>query len=200
MKKIDINKVPVTTAILFIICIIVTAALSGTNFLTKDRIAALNAKAEKDAMALVLPADNYAENSIELGSQSYTYYKAEKGGEVVGYIISTSENGYGGEIKLMVGTDTKGTVTGVKILSADDETPGLGANVKNKSFYEQYIEKTKDVVLQKNTADSSKNEIKAVTGATISSTAVNKAVNNALNVIDTIITAEQTVDTEKEGE
>ena len=194
MKKIDINRVPVTTAILFIICILVTAALAGTNYITKDRIAALNQKAEKNAMALVLPADNYSKHEIQVDSQLYSYYKADKAGKTAGYLITVSENGYGGEIKVMVGADTTGKVTGVKILAADDETPGLGANVKNKSFYEQYIGRVKDVILQKNQADSSKNEVKAVTGATISSTAVNKAVNNALNVIDIVISSEKAVD------
>ncbi len=194
MKKIDINSVGLTTAILFIICVIVTAALAGTNFLTKDKIAALNQKAEQDAMALVLPADIYTNSVIEVDSQLYSYYKAQKDGKSVGYIISTYENGYGGEIKVMVGTDLQGKITGVKIVSADDETPGLGAKVKNKSFYEQYVSKVKDIVLQKNQIDSSKNEVKAVTGATISSTAVNKAVNKALDVIDVIITSEKAVD------
>lgn len=199
MKKIDINRVGTTTAILFIICVIVTAALAGTNLLTKDKIAALNEKAEKDAMVLVLPADNYVENKIEVETQLYTYYKAEKDSDTVGYVISTTENGYGGEIKVMVGTDVSGKITGVKILAADDETPGLGAKVKNKSFYEQYTSKVKDIVLQKNQADATKNEVKAVTGATISSTAVNKAVNKALNVIDIVISSEKAVDVE-EGE
>ena len=200
MKKIDINKVPVTTFILFIICVIVTAALAGTNYITKSRIAALEEKAQQEAMVAILPADNYSENTIEFNSQPYTYYKAQKDGEIAGYLISTAANGYGGEIKIMVGTDTKGTVTGIKIVSADDETPGLGANIKNKSFYEQYSGKVKGIILKKNQADSSKNEVKAVTSATISSTAVNKAVNKALDVIDSIIVAEQTADTEKEGE
>ncbi|MEE0946810.1 MAG: RnfABCDGE type electron transport complex subunit G [Acutalibacteraceae bacterium] len=194
MKKLDINKVPITTAILFIICIVVTAALAGTNYITKDRINELSIKAENDAMSMLVPADNYTDHTIEVESQFYTYYKAEKSGETTGYLITVSENGYGGEIKLMVGTDSLGKVTGVKILAADDETPGLGAKVKSKSFYGQYDGKVKDVVLQKNNADSSKNEVTAVTGATISSTAVNKAVNKALGVIDIIVNSEKAVD------
>lgn len=196
MKKLDINRVPVTTAILFLICIIVTAALAGTNFITKDRIAALEAETEKKAMAIVLPAENYTEAKTTFENTEYTYYVAKNGEETKGYLISTSENGYGGEIKVMIGVDKGGTVTGVNILSAGDETPGLGANVTKKSFYSQFTGKAKDIVLQKNQADASKNEIKAVTGATISSTAVKNAVNDGLNILESVYKTE----TKKEGE
>ena len=187
MKKLDINRVPVSTAILFIICIVVTAALAGTNFITKDKISVLAQNAEKEAMALVLPADSYKTDTVDIDGQKYEYHIAEKDGKVIGYLINSSEKGYGGDIKVMVGVDTLGKISGVKILAADDETPGLGANIKNKSFYGQYTGKLKDIVLQKNQADQSKNEIKAVTGATISSTAVNKAVNKAMDIAQKII-------------
>ncbi len=199
MKKLDINRVPVTTAILFLICIIVTAALAGTNFITKDRIDKLNVQAEKTAMSLVLPAENYTEAKTTFENTEYTYYIAKSGEEIKGYLITTSTAGYGGEIKVMVGVDTKGTVTGVNILSAGDETPGLGANVTKKSFYSQFTGKVKDIVLQKNQADASKNEIKAVTGATISSTAVKNAVNDGLNILESVYKTENT-ETKKEGE
>lgn len=38
---------------------------------------------------------------------------------------------------MMVGVDTTGTVTGVRILSHSD-TPGLGALATSPDFYEQY--------------------------------------------------------------
>lgn len=196
MKKLDINLVPITTAILFLICVIVTFALAGTNFITKDRIAALEAETEKKAMAIVLPAEDYTEAKTTFENSEYTYYVAKNGEETKGYLISTSANGYGGEIKVMIGVDRAGTVTGVNILSAGDETPGLGANVTKKSFYSQFTGKVKNIVLQKNQADSEKNEIKAVTGATISSTAVKNAVNDGLDILESVYKTE----TKKEGE
>ncbi len=199
MKKLDINRVPVTTAILFLICIIVTAALAGTNFITKDRIALLNAAAEKKAMSLVLPAEKYEEAKTSFNNTEYTYFVAKDGEDTKGYLITTSTAGYGGEIKIMVGVNNEGRVTGVNILSASDETPGLGANVTKKSFYSQFTDKVMYIVLQKNLADASKNEIKAVTGATISSTAVTKAVNSGLEILDSIPKDLKT-ETEKDGE
>jgi Na+-translocating ferredoxin:NAD+ oxidoreductase RnfG subunit len=47
MKKLDINKVSTTTFILFFICALVTAALAGTNYITKDKIDHLAEENEK---------------------------------------------------------------------------------------------------------------------------------------------------------
>ncbi|MBE6729249.1 MAG: RnfABCDGE type electron transport complex subunit G [Ruminococcaceae bacterium] len=199
MKKLDINSVALTTVILFLICVVVTAALAGTNYITKDRIDSLNKKQEEKAKALVLSASTYEDAEISYEGENYNYFIAKNGEEVLGYVVTVTENGYGGEIKVMVGVDTKGTVTGVNILSADDETPGLGANITKKNFYEQFKGRKKNIVLQKNSADKDKNEIKAVTGATISSTAANKAVNKALSLLENVYTADNS-EKEKDGE
>lgn len=176
MKKIDINKVPVTTFILFLICVVVTAALAGTNYITKPKIAALEAQTQKEAMSVVLPAQSYEDATLSKDGETYTYTVAKNGNEVAGYLITTSANGYGGEIKVMVGVDTKGTITAVKVLSAADETPGLGQKVTKKDFYEKFSGKT--------VTDA---EVDTITGATISSTAVNNAVKKAAEVLSTVI-------------
>ncbi|MEE1018899.1 MAG: FMN-binding protein, partial [Acutalibacteraceae bacterium] len=80
------------------------------------------------------------------------------------------KTGYGGKIKVMVGIDNGGTVKKVAIISADDETPGLGQNVKTDEFLSRF----ENV--------SSASGVDAWTGATISSTAVKGAVNEALEL------------------
>jgi electron transport complex protein RnfG len=186
MKKFKsiINSVPGTTLILFLICVIVTAALAGTNFITKDRITKLNIQAEKDAMAEVIPASLYENGSVKVNGQPRDYVIAKNGEEILGYIVTTVAQGYGGEIKVMAGVDPNGDIINVRILAADDETPGLGAKVKNKDFYNQYIGKSSGVGLVKNS--HAENDIIAVTGATISSTAVNTAVNEAVAIANNV--------------
>ncbi len=192
MKKIDfksilnINSVPMTTFILFIICVVITAALAGTNAITKNKIEALELESAKKAKETVLPADDYVEEKISYDGKNYTYSVAKDGEEIKGYLIATKTNGYGGEIEVMVGIDKAGTVTGISILSAADETPGLGANVTKKKFYSQFTGKIRDIVLKKNQANSENNEVEAVTGATISSTAVTNAVNDALDILSSV--------------
>ncbi len=187
-KKISIESIGMTTLILFLICVVITFALAGTNFITQGKIAELEAENQKSSMALVLKADDYKENALNYTDKNGTensavYYTAVLNGEEIGYIFNTSSKGYGGDINVMTGIDKEGKITAVKILSADDETPGLGGNVTKNNFYSQFAGKTKDFELVKNSATAD-NQVIAVTGATISSTAVKTAVKNAFELYE----------------
>ena len=107
-------------------------------------------------------------------------------GETAGYIFKTSEKGYGGAVSVMTAVNPDGTVKSVAILDVSNETPGLGQNSAKESFDSKYSGKNSGISLLKNGADSDKNEVNAVTGATITSTAVNKAVNKALQNFKTL--------------
>lgn len=103
----------------------------------------------------------------------------DKDGNIIGYIVSaTSKEGYGGNISLSVGFDMNGKVTGVSILSIS-ETAGLGMEAKSDSFLNQY--KTEGNALYiVNKSDSEEGiNIDALSGATITTNAVTKAVNAA---------------------
>lgn len=176
MKKININSVPVTTLILFLICVIVTAALAGTNYITKERIEKLEAKAQSDAMSVVIPAEKYIDATVIVNNTEYAYTVAQNGDSAAGYLMTVTEKGYGGDIKVMVGVDTTGKITAVKVISAADETPGLGQKVTKKDFYSKYTGKT---------VDSPK--IDTITGASISSGAVNDAVQKAADILSAVI-------------
>ena len=170
------REIIVPSVTLLVICIVATVLLGVTNFFTKDLIAKIDAETQEKAMQEVLPADKY--NKVE-GKEIFT---AEKNGAAAGYIFVTSEKGYGGDIKVMTALDPMGKILAVTILSASDETPGLGQNVTRDKFYLQFNNLEDEVTVVKNGADSKKSEINAVTGATISSKAVTKAVNSALKL------------------
>lgn len=189
-KKISIDSIGMTTLILFLICVVITFALAGTNYITKGKIAQLEVANQKASMALVLKADDYKENALDYtdkdGNKSTAvYYTAVSADKEVGYIFTTSKKGYGGDIKVMTGIDKEGKITAVKILSAADETPGLGGNVTKNIFYSQFANKTKGFELVKNSATGD-NQVIAVTGATISSTAVKNAVNDAFELFELV--------------
>lgn len=175
------KEILIPTVTLFLICLIITAALGVTNFFTAGQIAALEKKTQNEAMNSLLPADEYS--PIEEG----TSYCAVKKSETIGYIFITSEKGYGGEIRVMTAVGLDGAVKAVTVLSAGDETPGLGQNVTKQAFLSQYTGHFKDIEVVKNNADSSLNQINAVTGATISSRATTKAVNKALEMYENIV-------------
>lgn len=191
--KLNAKDVLKPAAILFAICVIVAAALAGTNLLTEDKIAQQAAAKAEESRKLVIPIAAYFE---ELDETEYppkweggTVYKAwyEKDAEskwVCGYVFETSAKGYGGDVKVMTGIAGIGAdyaeVTGVVILS-HGETPGLGANAEKEEFRNQYQQALPknglEIVKYQTPAEG---EIEAMTGATITSTAVTNAVNQAI--------------------
>lgn len=182
-----LNPIFVLTAI----CLIIAMALSVTNSLTSARISAMNLETKNREMAALLHADSYTEQTVAgyEADRNFSFYSAITGSEVGGYIVTTSAKGYGGDIVVMTAFNTDKSVKSISILSADDETPGLGQNVNKESFYSQFAGLIGNATVVKNQADSSKGEIKAWTGATISSKAVTSAVNNARAALETYLAA-----------
>lgn len=177
-------------AVITCICIIVTLALSVTNLVTQNRIAALSEAEQKEAMTRVIKAEEYTEHTAAFDDET-VYYRAVSGGETVGYIFTVTEKGYGGDVTVMTGINTDGTVAAVDILDASNETPGLGQNVTKEGFYSQFAGKSAGISVLKNGAVSENNEVDAVTGATISSRAVTNAVNSALESYNLIAGGEE---------
>ena len=183
--------------VLLAICVIIPLALSLTNKVTADKIAELEEKNSRETMANLIEADEFTEEEFKNGEDEFTYYFALKDGNIIGYIFKTAEKGYGGDVSVMTAVNPDGTVKSVAILDVSNETPGLGQNAAKESFYTQYEGKKSGISLLKNGADSEKNEVNAVTGATITSTAVNKAVNTALEQFESVKSNEEVTEGEK---
>ena len=183
------------TLILAAICLIVSLALASTNMITESRIAKIESENTKKAMKRVLKADEYTEKTLEKSGKEITYYEATKDNKVIGFIFTTSANGYGGEVKVMtaIKDGKQRSINAVEILDVSSETPGLGQNAAKESFYGQFSSKTDTITVVKSAADSENNQINAITGATITSKAVTKAVNEALELC-------KEIKTETEGE
>ena len=163
--------------VLLAICIIIPLALSVTNKVTAKKIAELENENSKKNMQSLVSADDFEKCS----DGGIEYYTAIKGGDTAAYILTESAKGYGGDVSVMTAVKPDGTVAGVAILDVSGETPGLGQNAAKESFYSQYAGLKKGVSLLKNGAKAENNEVDAVTGATITSTAVTRAVNAALD-------------------
>ena len=84
----------------------------------------------------------------------------------------------------MTGVDMNGKVTGVEFLEIN-ETVGLGMNANKDSFKEQFKGLVNGISVNKNTPGE--NEIKALTGATITSKATTKGVNTALDIFENVL-------------
>lgn len=177
--KITAKDILKPALILFVICLVVTALLAGTNLLTKDKIAEQSAlEAEQSRKVVLSDADSFEEAD--------GYYIGKANNETVGYVFQTEAKGYGGAVKVMTGISADGQITGVVILE-HSETPGLGANAEKASFTDQFKQTAleKGITLVKNKAPSD-GEIEAMTGASITSRAVTNAVNEAITKYNTV--------------
>lgn len=187
MRRIKVKDIIIPTISLFIICVIITAALAFTNALTKDTIAQNELNAQNESMKIVCPdADTF--QLVSENDNGDIYAGLDKNGNVVGYAVSTQASGYGGAIKVMTGISTDASIIGIDVFYNDDETPGLGKNTSNESFTSQFkdlLAKDK-IVVSKDYAGEGQ-QVDAVTSSTISSRAVTDAVNKACELYNTEI-------------
>lgn len=123
-----------------------------------------------------------AESGLDIGNAGIdSVLKAvDESGNVIGHMFNVySKDGYGGLIELSVGVTNEGEITGIGFLTLE-ETAGLGMKAKEPDFKDQFTGKTADQLVLTKSGASADNEIDAISGATITSTAVTNAVNGAL--------------------
>ena len=191
MKNIKFKDILVPAVTLFVICLVVSALLAGTNALTKGPIANNAVIKSQQAMQSVCPD---AVSFEGVNNVNYEAYKAlDESGETIGCAITVSSKGYGGDVSVMVGISTEGEtalgkVTGIEILS-HSETPGLGANAAAEDFRNQYKQDitASGFSVVKDGTGGGDGRIDAITGATITSNAVTNAVNEAMSIYVSLI-------------
>ncbi len=108
------------------------------------------------------------------------FFTVKEDGALKAYIVQTFGKGYSSYINILVSVDTDGKVIKMNVL-AHGETPGLGDEILLDYFKDQFIGKTVEqmVVIKGET----KENIQAITGATISTRAVTNGVKEALELI-----------------
>ena len=177
MRKLSIKAVLVPTITLFLVCVIITAALAFTNSITAKKIAENEAQTQQESMKVVCPDAEKFEEVIP----DVMYKGIDKNGNIAGYAVSTVANGYGGQIKVMTGIKD-GEILSIDVFYNDDETPGLGKNTSNESFTTNFkgLDTNSSIIVSKDSGDGQK--VDAVTSSTISSRAVVTAVNEACDI------------------
>jgi len=117
---------------------------------------------------------------------TFVYYEAHDAeGNLLGYILDTEGKGYGSTIKVMVGVTTDYTIQKVKILE-QQETPGLGTNCEKPEFLQRFIGKKpgRNDIWNNGwflRVDKDGGDIQSISGATITSRAVTKAIKTAVD-------------------
>ena len=185
----DLLKLPV---ILTIVTVVAAGALAYVFNTTKPKIEAEKRMVQEQALKQSLPkAAKGVIVPVKQGDKILYYkgYASPDTTDLVGYIVLSSAHGYSSTIEVMIGVDTTGVIQGMKILS-QSETPGLGAKITEVKygdkwpwFQHQFIGKKGDNLQ----VDKDGGEIKSVTGATISSRAVTKAVREGVLKLEKLL-------------
>ena len=174
---------------LLIISAVAALLLALTNSVTASTIAQRNEQANAEARKLVLESAQDFEEVKDVKTDnskgvkvSEIYEAKDASGNTVGYTLKVLPSGYGGTIELMVGIDSaNGQVSGINVVS-NSETAGLGAKATNPEFSDQYKGKPLEELSVLKNGTPGDTEIKAISGATITSTAVTNGVDAAIEV------------------
>lgn len=140
-----------------------------------ERTAALDKVLESQEVIL-------AKSSVDFGKVTINDVKEARNasGACIGYLVtSTSHEGYGGDITIVVGIDSEGKVLGIEFTTLD-ETVGFGASASEPEFKDQFAGKTVEQFAYTKGEPAADNEIKAISGATKTTRAVTNAVNAAV--------------------
>jgi len=186
------NKTAKMVIVLTVITALSGAILSTWDGVTKPKIAYHQLQALKAAISDVLPPyDNYEEKDIN-GNKIYIG-KIGSDTQPIGIAFKVEGSGFQGNISIMVGVDPSFTlITGIKVLE-QIETPGLGTKIvedpSNKAnpfwFPEQFVEValSPQIDVVKNSIPQNPNEVQAISGATITSKAVVRIINDNIQQV-----------------
>ena len=107
-------------------------------------------------------------------------------GAEIGYIVKAQAAGYGGNVVVVIGVDSDLKVTGISFPETLPETAGLGQRALEPAFYEQFAGKGTSLIVKKG-GGAGENEIDAISGATMTSTAVVNSTNAATEFVQNYI-------------
>ena len=175
----------VLTLILGGLSIILAVSVFFVNSITSPIVESSEIQTEKDAFKEVVPeATDFVDVTEKAGDDPaiLEVFEAIDGNDTIAYVYVVSTVGYADAIENLVAFDTDtNTIRAIKILK-QSETPGLGARASEPEFQDQFQGLAASTIsVVKNGADAKNNEIDAITASTITSKAVTKGVNIAID-------------------
>lgn len=168
--------------VLTIVMVVSGLVLAASYTLFLPRITLNQKKALDDSLNTLFSGDSLSFSLLD--TDGTEIYKAvADDGTLVGYAVGVTGAGYGGPIKMLAGlTPDLKRISGLQIVE-NVETPGLGSRIADVSFRDQFrdLDPAEEITFIKNgVADKAKNQIDALTGSTISTQAVTKALSGSL--------------------
>lgn len=193
MKKLE-SSITNMVIVLVGVALITGCILAYVNHITEEPIKVQAAKTLADGIKsvmggveLTVEKDDTVKQDIKGKEAVFVVHKAVNANkEDLGVAIESTTGGFGGDLKVLVGFDTKGNILGYTILQ-HAETPGLGAKA------DKWFQKDgKGNIIGKNpgkdnlTVKKDGGEIDAITASTITSRAFLLAVSQAYNAYNAI--------------
>lgn len=164
--------------VLFAVTAVTGMILGVVQWGTSYAILQAELAARTEALKEVMPEASRFEDFEALPDDAVAgVQRAGNDAGLVGWFLSVNANGYGGVVNFVVGVTKDGVVKGIKILN-HSETPGLGAKSAEPEFYGQFRDRA-GLPLRVVKGAAGDEEISAISGATITSTAVTDGVNAA---------------------
>jgi electron transport complex protein RnfG len=186
-------------ATLAVIAAICTSLVALTYHLTVDRIAAndkaLLEQSLQPALANTFYDSGVSESRLVLapphelpGSDPALIYRVYSGtAPVAALFVVTARDGFSGSIRILLGVDVDGVVTGIRILQ-HRETPGLGDKIEatRSNWVEQFDGRSLlDPAVNGGAIRRDGGEFDQLTGASVTPRAVIKAMRDTLLYFDT---------------
>jgi len=175
--------------VLLLVTAIAGGVLAGVNSITGPVIAE---REKMESLSAILELFPDANDSVEYDEAQVAEVAASNpgiteitqvlsDGEVLGYAITVVSGGYAGDIRTLVGVDSEGVLSGIKVLVMS-ETAGLGSRiVDDPAFAESFQGKGAGGSVTPAGAGAGDDEVMMLSGATVSTNAVVKGVNEALD-------------------
>jgi electron transport complex protein RnfG len=187
-----VKNIIVMTLKLLAITIVAGLLLGAVNYITKEPIAEQEIAAANAARSQCFPqASSFEESDVELpeeyGIINSVYTALDENGNDIGIVAGVVTKGFSAGLNLTIGIGADGKVAGA-VVGTHEETPGLGANASEPYFIDQFKDVPFEPALVVVKVDpAADNEIKAISGATITSRAVTDAVNTVADFYKSVM-------------
>jgi len=176
------------------VALLTSAALAFASRATDADIKAAEAADLKQSLAQVLPGEyenDLLKDTVMLPGKEgeVLVYRGRRGGKVEAVVYRVIGHGYAGNIVCVMGVSREGKILGVRVIN-HKETPGLGDKIeKDRAFVSQFAGAQAPLVGIKTAKRSNPREVVMITGATISSKAVIRIINNVLKRLGPLVDA-----------
>ena len=192
------------TLILLLITVISGGILGAVYEITKEPIRAAEEKKEQEAYEKAFSGAVYFEEDGDFSAaeaekvikENYpntvietSMYALDAERNVLGYVIQVlSTEGYNGEIRFLVGLKLDGTISAVSLLEIN-ESAGLGMDAE-PVLIPQYKDKPIATFEVTKAGATKENQVDAISGATITTDAINNGVNAAVSYFNVMYSSQ----------